>query len=91
MRMTTLAVITAATLPATAAFASEDKGCIKAKEQWLSIGEIEAKLKDQGYQVSEIEIESGCAEAKVRDKDGKTAELYLDPATGAISKSEDDD
>ena len=73
-----------------AARASDDQGCTKApREQWMSVDQLKGKLGEQGYTVKKIEIEDDCAEAKVRDKDGKTAELYVDPATGAVVKRED--
>jgi hypothetical protein len=73
-----------------AARASEDEGCTKApREQWMSVEQLKSKLEEQRYTVSNVEIEDDCAEAQVRDKDGKTAELYVDPATGAVVKRED--
>lgn len=72
------------------ALASDDEGCTKApKEQWQTIDQLKSKLVEQGYKVKEIEFEDGCAEADVEDKDGKKAELYLDPVTAAVVKSED--
>jgi hypothetical protein len=80
----------AAMAAATPALASDDGACTKApKEQWLSIEKLEAQLTAQGYKVSKIEIEDGCVEAKV-SKDGTKSELYLDPATGALTKKEED-
>lgn len=79
-------VLLAATVPALAS----DENCTKApKEQWLSVDQLKTKLADQGYTVDKIEIEDGCAEAEVRDKGGKTSELYLDPATAAVTSEED--
>ena len=73
-----------------AAHASEDKGCTRApREQWMSVEQLKGKLGEQGYTVSKIEIEDGFAEAKVRDKDGKSAELYVDPAIGTVVKKDD--
>ena len=90
MRMKVIATVLAVLAVSTPALASEDEGCTKApKEQWLSVEQLKAKLGEQGYTVSKIEIEDACAEAKVRDKDGKSAELYLDPATGAVVKKDD--
>lgn len=83
----TLAIL-AASAPA---LASEDEGCTKApKEQWLSVDQLKAKLGEQGYTVSKVEIEDACVEAEVRDKTGKSAELHLDPATGTITDTEND-
>lgn len=73
-----------------AARASEDESCTKApREQWMSVELLKGKLAEQGYTVDKIKIEDSCAEAKVRDKDGKSGELYVDPATGAVVKKED--
>ena len=90
MRMKVIATVVTVLAVSTPALASEDEGCTKApKDQWLSVEQLKAKLGEQGYKVSKIEIEDACAEAKVRDKDGKSAELYLDPATGAVVKKDD--
>ncbi len=84
--------LTAALFAAGPALAgSNSETCTSApKERWLSIDQLKAKLGEQGYTVSKIEFEDACAEAKVRDKNGKSAELYLDPATGTITDKEDD-
>ncbi|HCE72224.1 PepSY domain-containing protein [Ruegeria pomeroyi] len=49
--------------------------------------EIRTSLKDLGYDVRKIEDEDGKIEAYVV-KDGKMAEVYVDPKTGKISKIE---
>ena len=73
-----------------AAQASDDENCTKApREQWMSVDQLRGKLSEQGYTADKIEIEDSCAEAKVRDKDGRTIELYVDPATGTVVKKED--
>ena len=70
--------------------ASDDEACTKApKEQWQTIDQLTAKLSEQGYKVKKIEFEDGCAETKVEDKDGKTAELKLDPVTASVVEKED--
>jgi len=69
------------------ALASDDEVCTKApKEQWLTVDQIKSKLGEQGYTVDKIELEDGCAEAKVRDKDGKSSEIYLDPVTATVTR-----
>jgi hypothetical protein len=55
----------------------------------MSVEQLKGKLGEQGYTVSKVEIEDDCAEAEVRDKNGKTAELYVDPATGNVVKKDD--
>ncbi|MEQ1714488.1 MAG: PepSY domain-containing protein [Hyphomicrobium sp.] len=90
MRKTIMATVAALLTIATPALASDDDSCTKApKEQWLTTGQLSSKLTERGYTVSKIEIEDGCAEAKVESKDGKTSELYLDPATGDVVKKDD--
>ena len=90
MRMKVLTTVFTVLAVSSPALASEDEGCTKApKEHGLSVEQLKAKLGEQGYTVKKIEIEDAYAEAKVRDKGGKSAELYLDPATGAVVKKED--
>lgn len=75
----------------TPALASDDRACTTApKEQWLPIEQHATRLAEQGYTVREIEMEGSCVEAKVKDKAGASLELYLDPATGSVSKREED-
>lgn len=70
--------------------ASDDESCTKApKEQWQTIDQLTAKLSEQGYKVKRMEFEDGCAETKVEDKDGKSAELKLDPVTASVVEKED--
>lgn len=91
MRSTIPAALALALLT-TAAAASDDKPCTAApRDQWQTIEKLAAKLTEQGWQVNEIEFEDGCAEAEVVGKDGRKAELKLDPATAALVKTEEDD
>jgi hypothetical protein len=80
----------AAVAASTAAYAEENEGCTKApKAQWLTIGQIESKLKEKGFKVKNVEFDDGCAEAKVTDKDGKAREVRLDPTTADEVKNDD--
>ncbi len=80
----------AAVAASSAAYAEEDEACTKApKEQWLTIGQIESKLKGRGFTVKEVEFDDACAEAKVIDKDGKAREVRLDPMTADEIKRDD--
>jgi len=90
MRKNALATTFVILAAATPALASDDDSCTKApKEQWLTVDQLKTKLGEQGYTVDKIKMEDDCAEAKVKDKDGKTTELYLDPATGNRAKKDD--
>lgn len=45
-----------------------------------------AALKEMGCEVKSFEAEDGKIEAKCADADGKMSEVYIDPATGAITE-----
>ena len=49
--------------------------------------EISSSLTEMGYEVRKIETEDGKIEAYVV-KDGKMAEVYVDPVTGKVNKLE---
>lgn len=49
---------------------------------WMSIGEIVAKVEGQGYRIREIEIDDGLYEIKAIDTNGMRVEVDLDPVTG---------
>lgn len=74
-------------LPASfAAASSELDGATLGK----NADEITATLSAQGYEVRKVENEDGKIEAYAV-KDGKTFEIYVDPASGAVTgvKAED--
>jgi len=47
--------------------------------------QVQATLKDMGYEIRKAEMEDGKIEAYVV-KDGKMAEIYVDQQTGQITK-----
>jgi hypothetical protein len=61
----------------------------KPETAYLSLDALRAKLADQGYEIRSGEIKNACAEFYVLDKAGKRAELFLDPASGAIVSGAD--
>jgi hypothetical protein len=58
------------------------------QSKWLSHAEISAKLKQQGFDVSRLEADRSCYEVKARDAQGRRVELYVDPVTARIVRSE---
>ena len=50
-----------------------------------------AALKGLGCEVKSFEAEDGKIEAKCTDAAGKMTEVYIDPASGAITKIKDED
>ena len=90
MRTLFLAALLPVLAVGSAAYAKDDEGCTRVpKEQWLSTEQLKTKLTEQGFTVSKVEIEDGCAEADSKGKDGKETELHLDPATGNVVENDD--
>jgi hypothetical protein len=87
------AVLTVA-LTATPAFASSEEGpgCGDAsRDQWMSVDAAKAKGMALGYEVRQVKEEDGCYEIYAIDKNGARAELYMNPVTGEIIRSNDED
>jgi len=61
------------------------------RDQWLPLDQIEQSLRSQGYEVHELEIDDGRYEVEAIDPDGRRVELYIDPLTGKILRTERDD
>ncbi|ODA67144.1 hypothetical protein A7A08_01890 [Methyloligella halotolerans] len=59
-------------------------------DKWMSPAELKSSLKDQGYDVREIETDDGAYEVEMTDKDGTRIEAYVHPETGEILKNYDD-
>ena len=53
--------------------------------------EATAALAAAGCTVQEFEAEGGLIEAKCTDADNKMWEVYIDPASGAVTKVSDND
>lgn len=68
------------------------KYCTSAPQsEWLTIGDIDQMLRNQGYVPRQIEIDDRCFEAEVIDAQGRRLEMYLDPISGAVTRSKEDD
>ena len=73
----------------TAVLASDDRYCgYVPRAEWKSISEVHSAVEAKGYQVREIERDDGCYEVYVRDQSGKRYELYLNPRTLQVVKTE---
>jgi hypothetical protein len=56
----------------------------KPEKDYLTLDALKAKVTEQGYQIRSGEIKKACGEFYVIDKNGKKAELFVDPTSGAI-------
>jgi len=83
-RITTLALALALALPAGAALASDDAVSDEVRTR------LTKQLEAEGYEVRKMEAEDGLVEAYVL-RDGKRAELYMNPETGEIVRKKMDD
>jgi hypothetical protein len=62
------------------------KACTSAPQsQWLSAGDLQRKVEEQGYKVQKAKIKNGCGEFYATDKNGARVEIFVDPATGVIA------
>jgi hypothetical protein len=59
---------------------------VRPDAELLSVEEVTAKLKEQGYTVRKVERERGCYEVKATNAQGVQVEIYVDPATATIVK-----
>ena len=88
------AIALSAVLAAAPAYASDDegKGCGNApRDQWMSVDAVEAKGVAMGYEVRRVKEEDGCYELYAIDKNGAKTELYMNPVTGDVVRSKEDD
>jgi hypothetical protein len=78
--------------PAGVALADDDTDCGKSpRDQWMSEDDIETRATELGYDVRSVDTEDGCYEVYAVDANGARLELYLNPVTGALVSSKDDD
>lgn len=55
--------------------------CTVPMADWKPRADLEAKLKEQGWNVRTIKTEDGCYEAYAIDEKGNRVEAYFDPKT----------
>lgn len=61
------------------------------KDKWMSEDAMKAKVAEMGYQkIKTFKVSGSCYEIYGFAKDGKKAEVYFNPVTGAVVKSEID-
>ncbi|MBB3773371.1 MULTISPECIES: PepSY domain-containing protein [Ancylobacter] len=63
----------------------------EAKDKWLTEEAMKAKISEMGYQkIKTFKVSGSCYEIYGYTKDDKKAEVYFNPVTGAVVKSEID-
>jgi hypothetical protein len=84
-----LATALAATADARRGRGSDDYCTDAPRAEWKPIADFEAKAKELGYTVTKVEISGTCYEV-YGTKDGLRYELYFNPKTGELVKTERD-
>ncbi|NJM51520.1 MAG: PepSY domain-containing protein [Sphingomonadales bacterium] len=78
----TLAAAALAVLPASPAHATGAVKCKAGPESgWKSRGELEAKLKKDGWQIRKSKVDGGCYEVYGTTPEGQRVEAYFHPVT----------
>lgn len=73
------------------ALAAEPQCTQADKSTWQNAEQFQAKLREQGYEIKKFKITKGnCYEIYGFDKDRRKVEIYHDPVSGKVVKSEID-
>lgn len=89
MKAIAIKSLTAVALAALSLGALASEACTDApRGKWLQQQDVKTRLEKQGYHVKRLKEDDGCYEAHVTGKDGKKAELKINPANGAVIKEE---
>ncbi|WP_069308217.1 PepSY domain-containing protein [Methylobrevis pamukkalensis] len=84
-----LKLIAAALLALAPTAALADADCTaEPKEKWMSEAAMKAKIDALGYKVKTFQVSGSCYEIYGWTKEGKRAEVYFNPVSGEIVKSE---
>lgn len=63
----------------------------EAKDKWMTEDAMKAKVTEMGYQkIKTFKVSGSCYEIYGYTKDNRKAEVYFNPVTGAVVKSEID-
>lgn len=86
---TFLKVVCAAAMLGVASLAAAAPECTKEpKAKWLPEAEMKAKVATMGYKdIKVFQVSGSCYEIYAHTKDGKRAEVYFNPVTGAVVQS----
>lgn len=92
MRKSLLSLALAAAFVAPLAAQAAPKCTTEPKDKWMSEEAMKAKVAAMGYErIKTFKVSGPCYEIYGYTKDGKKAEVYFNPVTGDIVKSEIDD
>lgn len=82
-------LIASALLLAVSGVALAGPTCTAPKEKWMPEASFKKDLEAKGYQIKNFKVTSGnCYEIYGTNKAGKKVEIYFDPETAKVLKSE---
>jgi len=81
-----LATAFATSLAAGSALASDK--CSVPQAEWQPQEALQQKLEGDGWKIKKIKVDDGCYEVYATDKEGKRMEVYFDPKSFAVVKSD---
>jgi len=55
---------------------------------WMSEAAMQARVTQMGYKADVFKVSGNCYEIYGKDKDGRDVEVYFNPVTGEVVKSE---
>lgn len=61
----------------------------KPKSEWLSTADVKARFEAKGYTVGKVKASGSCYEVYTRDKSGRKAELFVNPADATVVSQAD--
>lgn len=58
------------------------------RSAWMPEAEMQNRIRSQGYKINEFKVAGNCYEIYGWDRQGRKVEIYFNPVTGDIVKSE---
>ncbi|SHK23984.1 hypothetical protein SAMN05216369_1150 [Marinobacter antarcticus] len=80
-------LISAAAFSATAY--AEDELCDAPKSEWRSQDALKQVLEDKGWDIKRVNVDEGCYEVYALDENKERVEVYFDPKTFAVVKTQE--
>ncbi|WP_027853788.1 PepSY domain-containing protein [Marinobacterium litorale] len=68
---------------------AEQELCDVPKSEWQDMEALKQSLEDKGWEVKRIKVDEGCYEVYALDDKGERAEVYFDPKTFEVVKTQE--
>lgn len=81
-------IIAAFTTALAAGAAQASNKCAAPQAEWQPKESLQQKLEGDGWKIKKIKVDDGCYEVYGTDPQGKRMEVYFDPRSFAVVKSD---